>query len=65
MLKLAAVFGDNAVLQQGRAIPVWGWCTPFRRVRATLGDRKCETRSGADGKFRFRFPPMSDRKSVV
>ncbi len=59
MLKLAAVFGDNAVLQQGRAIPVWGWCTPFRRVRATLGDRKCETRSGADGKFLFRFPPMS------
>lgn len=59
MLKLAAVFGDNAVLQQGRAIPVWGWCEPFRRVRATLGDQKCETRSGADGKFLFRFPPMS------
>ena len=59
MLKLAAVFGDNAVLQQGRAIPVWGWCAPFRRVRATLGEVDCETRSGADGKFLFRFPPMS------
>ena len=49
MLKLAALFGDNAVLQRDRAVPVWGWCAPFRRVRATLGDGSAETRSGADG----------------
>lgn len=47
MLKLAALFGDNAVLQRDRAVPVWGWCAPFRRVRATLGDGSAETRSGA------------------
>ena len=58
MLKLAALFGDNAVLQRDRAVPVWGWCAPFRRVRATLGDGSAETRSGADGKFLLRFPPM-------
>lgn len=58
MLKLSAMFGDNAVLQRDRVIPVWGWCAPYRRVRATLGENRCETRSGADGKFLFRFPPM-------
>ena len=58
MLKLAALFGNNAVLQKERPIPVWGWCAPFRQVRGTLGDRNCETRSGADGKFLFHFPPM-------
>jgi sialate O-acetylesterase len=25
-LRLPAVFSDNAVLQQGREIPIWGWC---------------------------------------
>ncbi len=59
MLKLAALFGDNAVLQRDRAIPVWGWCAPYRRVRATLGNAICETRSGADGQFLFRFSAMS------
>lgn len=58
-LRLAALFGDDAVLQQGRAIPVWGWCAPYRRVRATLGGGSSETRSGEDGKFLLRFPPMS------
>ena len=64
MLKLAAIFGDNAVLQRDRAIPVWGWCAPYRRVRATLGTVKCETRSGADGKFLFRFPPMQPARNL-
>ncbi|MBL9128393.1 MAG: hypothetical protein JNL97_12135, partial [Verrucomicrobiales bacterium] len=27
-LRLPAVFSDNAVLQQGRELPVWGWCDP-------------------------------------
>ena len=64
MLKLAAIFGDNAVLQRDRSIPVWGWCAPYRRVRATLGDAKCEARSGADGKFLLRFPPMKAARKL-
>ena len=31
-LQLAAVFSDNAVLQQGKSVPVWGWCEPGETV---------------------------------
>lgn len=64
MLKLASLFGDNAVLQRDRVIPVWGWCAPYRRVRAALGETERETRSGADGRFLFRFPPMKAARKL-
>jgi len=31
-LKLAAIFGDNMVLQQQQPVPVWGWAAPGAEV---------------------------------
>ena len=34
--RLAALFSDHVVLQQGRPIPVWGWDAPGQRLTARL-----------------------------
>jgi sialate O-acetylesterase len=57
-LRLAHLFTDHAVLQRDRSVPVWGWTTPGLRVRVTLGPYTAETRSGDDGRFLTRLPPM-------
>ena len=57
-MKLAAVFSDHAVLQRDVPIPVWGWTKPRAQVKAKLGKVSAETRSGADGRFLLRLPPL-------
>ncbi len=64
MLKLAALFGDNAVLQQGKTIPVWGWTTPCAMVKGKLGEHEAETRAAASGRFTLRFPAMTARHNL-
>ena len=47
-LRMAKIFSDNMVLQQGKPIKVWGWSVPGERVSITLtqdqklGDAACE-----------------------
>ncbi len=50
-LKLSAIFGDNMVLQQQLAVPVWGWAAPGAEVTVTFGDQTKTTRADADGKW--------------
>ena len=57
-LRLAHLFTDHAVLQRGMPVPVWGRTRPGVRVRLALGPCTAETRSGADGEFLARLPPM-------
>ena len=57
-LRLASLFSDHAVLQRDVSVPVWGWTRPGVRVRVTLGPYTAETRSGDDGRFLARLPPM-------
>ena len=58
MLKLSKLFGNHAVLQRNRAIPVWGWTEPFEIVEGSLGGVPAVARAGDDGRFVFRFPPV-------
>ena len=39
-VKPASVFTDNAVLQQGVAVPVWGTAEPGEAVTVSFGDQK-------------------------
>ncbi len=57
-MKLAALFGDHAVLQRDMPIPIWGWISPRRKVAITLGPVRAESLSGSDGKFLVRLPSM-------
>jgi sialate O-acetylesterase len=44
-LRLPALFSDNAVLQQGRSIPVWGWSQPDEEVTVEFRGRTVTTSS--------------------
>ncbi len=59
VVKLAAVFNDHAVFQREKPVPVWGWTKPLTLVEAELGPVAAATRSGADGRFMLRLPPLS------
>ena len=50
-LKLAAIFGDNMVLQQKQRVPIWGWSGAGDQVTVKFGGQTKSTRAGADGKW--------------
>jgi len=58
-LRIASLFGDHAVLQSEKPVPVWGWGPPLTRVDARLGSAHVQGRSNADGFFCLRLPPMA------
>jgi sialate O-acetylesterase len=59
--RLAAVFSDNMVLQQGRPLPVWGWAEPGERVTVTMAGRSAAGQAGPDGRWEVRLPALRSR----
>lgn len=55
-VRLPALFSDNALFQQGRRIPVWGWATPGERVTVEFAGRRASAVAGADGRWRANLP---------
>ena len=67
-LKVAAIFGDNMVLQQQQPVPVWGWSAPGAAVTVTFGGQTKSTHAGADGKWLVRLGKLkasADPQSLV
>lgn len=56
-LTLAAVFGDDMVLQRDVPVPVWGAAPAGAAVSVRLDGLTAEARSGADGRWRAELPP--------
>ena len=54
-VKLAGVFGDHMVLQQGMAVSVWGTAEPGEVVKVTLNRQIRSTTAGADGRWMLRL----------
>ena len=54
-VRLASVFSDNAVLQRGRPIPVWGWCEAGETVTVEFRGHRVRTTS-ANGRWVVRLP---------
>jgi len=56
-------FQDHAVLQQGRAIPVWGTAAVAEKVRVTYTDgantRTADATTGPDGHWRIELPALA------
>lgn len=50
-LKLPAIFGDNMVLQQQMAVPVWGWAAPGTEVTVKFAGQTKTAHTDADGKW--------------
>jgi sialate O-acetylesterase len=59
-MKLSAMFSDHAVLQQGKALPIWGWTKPRLLVRVQVdGKLVALTQAERDGRFVARMPAMA------
>ena len=54
-LKLPAIIGDNMVLQQKQANPVWGWDSPGTEVTVTFAGQTKTAKAGADGKWTVKL----------
>jgi sialate O-acetylesterase len=50
-LKVAAIFGDNMVLQQQQKVPVWGWATPGANVTVKFAGQTETAKADKDGKW--------------
>jgi len=48
---LAPLFGDHAVLQRDKPVPVWGRADAGEKVRVEFRGQKVETTAGADGRW--------------
>lgn len=57
-LKLPAIIGDNMVLQQKHANPIWGWDTPGTEVQVTFAGQNKSAKAGADGKWTVTLDPV-------
>lgn len=56
-VRVGGLFTDNAVLQQGLPIPVWGTADPGERVAVTLGGDTSRASADATGKWSLKLAP--------
>ncbi|MEE3220122.1 MAG: sialate O-acetylesterase, partial [Planctomycetota bacterium] len=57
-VQLAGLFTDNAVLQRGRTIPVWGTAEADEEVTVVLGDQTVKARAGKNGRWQVSFKEL-------
>lgn len=57
-LRLGAPFGDGAVLQRGRKVPIWGAADPGARVEVSFADQRKSARADASGGWRVDLDPL-------
>ena len=55
-VRLANIFNDNMVLQQGKPLRIWGWAEPGEEVTVTItaGEREALAKAGAEALSRGR-----------
>ena len=56
--RLARPFSDNAIFQQQKPIPVWGWSLPGAEVSVTFDQQKKSAIAGADGRWQVTLDAM-------
>jgi sialate O-acetylesterase len=66
-VKLAEIFGDHMVLQEGTKLPVWGWAAAGERVTVTFGGASGSAIAGADGTWLVDLPavPQNTKPQVL
>ncbi len=57
-VELGTPFSDNAVLQQGKPVPVWGWSSPGGEVDVAFNGQHLKGTAGADGRWEVVLKPM-------
>ncbi len=54
---VSPIFGDNMVLQRGKANSIWGWSEPGDHVRVQIGNRTASGVAGADHRWQVKIQP--------
>jgi sialate O-acetylesterase len=57
-VRLAPLFCDHAVLQQGVAVPVWGWADAGEAVTVSIAGQSKAAKAGADGAWRVTLDAL-------
>jgi sialate O-acetylesterase len=55
---LAPVFGDHAVLQRGKPVPVWGTAGAGETITVTFHGKSATAKAGADGRWALSIGPL-------
>lgn len=58
-IELGAPFRDNAILQRGMDVPVWGWSKPGTTVTVEFAGQRETAKTGADGKWMLKLKPLT------
>ena len=61
-LKLAELFGDNMVLQQGKKVKIWGSGIPNQIVTVKVQGKICQTRVAEGGQWWAEVPELKASK---
>ena len=64
-VRLAALFSDHAVLQQGVPVPVWGWADAGEAVTVRIAGQEKSIAAGADGKWMVRLDPLTSGEPLT
>ncbi len=59
VIELGAPFADNAILQRGVDLPVWGWSKPGTAVTVEFSSQKGTATAGADGRWMVKLKPLT------
>jgi len=54
----AVLFQDNAILQHGKPVPVWGTADPNEKITVDFAGQSVTTTANADGKWILELKPM-------
>ncbi|HLP76911.1 MAG TPA: sialate O-acetylesterase, partial [Candidatus Paceibacterota bacterium] len=54
---VSPMFGDNMVLQRGRANTIWGWAKPGEEIRVSIADKTAKTIAKNDGRWMVKIEP--------
>ena len=55
---LPPLFGNHMVIQQGRAVPVWGWADPLERITVSVLGHSRQTTADGGGRWRLALPAL-------
>jgi sialate O-acetylesterase len=57
-VKVAPVFGDHMVLQQGMALPVWGTASPGEKITVKFRGQEASDEADTNGRWLVKLPAM-------
>jgi len=57
-VRLPHIFGNDMVLQQGVAVPVWGWAAPNEKITVAFAGQKREAVTKANGTWRLTLDAL-------